>query len=281
MSLFYGMTLAPLIAVILETILTLIIIFALGLTGQDASAVLSQPTGGQLSPKVTLAMFLVLSVVAPLVEEGVKPLGALLVIRRLRTPGEAFLVGLAAGAGFDMFETIGYIGQGQADWISVAIERVGAGLLHGVGAGMVALGWYYLVNGKGVRLRWLRGIGCGLYAVIQHGVFNAFSLAGQVLPSNVNDWLSAPLYLGPLPLQRMDIVFLGVYAFILGVLIFMTSRLLRAKGMPEPPPPAPAWPAGGYPYAPYPYIPWGYGLAPAPSQATPATVTPQLTGGAR
>ena len=78
--------------------------------------------------------------VAPLVEEGVKPLGAILVMPRIRSASEAFLLGLAAGIGFDFVETIGYIGMGEADWISVAIQRVGAGLLHGVGAGMGALG---------------------------------------------------------------------------------------------------------------------------------------------
>ena len=270
-SLFYGMTLAPLLAVFFEGILALVIVAVLGLTGQDAQSVLSPSTSGQPSPQVALAMFLLLSVVAPLVEEGVKPLGALLAVRRLRTPGEMFLVGLAAGVGFDMFETIGYIGQGQADWVSVSIERIGAGLLHGVGAGMGALGWYYLINGKGVPLRWLRAAGAFLYAILQHGVFNGFSLAGQLLPASVNDWLSAPLYLGPLPLQRMDIIYLCVYAFILGVLIIMTSRLVGAKGMPQQPPRAPEWPAGGYPYAPYPAIPWGYGLAPAPAATAPMT----------
>ena len=278
MSLFYGMTLAPLIAVILEGILTLIIIAALGLAGQDAQAV-QRLTGGDSSPRVTLAMFLVLSVVAPLVEEGVKPLGALLAVRRLRAPGEMFLVGLAAGIGFDMFETIGYIGQGQADWVSVAIERIGAGLLHGVGAGMCALGWYYLINGQGVSLRWLRAVGCFAYAVVQHSVFNAFSLANYVLPSNVNDWLIQPFYLWSLPLQRWDFVFVGVYAFILTVLIIMTSRLLGAKGMPAPP--APAWPTGGYPYAPYTPVPWSYGLAPAPAPTASAIQASQTAGGAR
>jgi hypothetical protein len=124
----------------------------------------------------------------------------------------------------------------------------------------------------------LRAVGCFAYAILQHAVFNAFSLAERFLPSNVREWLNVePIYLGPLPLPRMDIFYLGVYALILVVLIVMTNRLLRAKGMPEPP--APAWPAGGSYYAPYPYIPWSYGLAPAPTasgmQAT------QTAGGAR
>ncbi|HEX8982572.1 MAG TPA: PrsW family glutamic-type intramembrane protease [Ktedonobacterales bacterium] len=277
MSLFYGMTLAAVFAVVLELFLTVFIAVALHLTPQEVQSVLGQPNLSNVTPNVTLALFLVLSVVAPLVEEGVKPLGALLAIRRLRTPAEAFLVGLAAGAGFDILETIGYIGQGQADWISVAIERVGAGLLHGVGAGMGALGWYYLINGSGVPLRWLKGIGCGVYAVVQHGLFNAISLSGQSLPQNVSDWLNQPFFIGSLPLQHNDIIYLGIYLLLIGMLVLMTSRLSKAKGMPERKPPTPIAPYGPYsPYYPYPM----YGqIAPANWPAPP--IAPAATPGAQ
>lgn len=284
MSLFYGMSLAPLLAVIIETILSLIIIAALHLSAQEAQSVLGQPNTSNPSPQVLIAMLLVLSVVAPLVEEGVKPLAALLAIRRLRTPAEAFLVGLAAGVGFDMLETIGYIGQGQADWVSIAIDRIGAGLLHGVGAGMGALAWYYLINGAGVRLRWLRAIGCGVYAVTQHAIFNALSFSDQVLPSNVNSWLNQPFYLGGLPIQNADVIYLFAYLLILGVLIFMTSRLWRARGMPERKPPVaptpawPAWPATPYGY----YAPYGQPAQIAPGGwPAPAPMPQQPMGGAQ
>lgn len=279
MSLFYGMTLAPLAAIILELILSVIIARVLNLTPQETQSVLGQPNTGDTSPKVVLAMLLVLSVVAPLVEEGLKPLGALLAIRRLRTPGEAFLVGLAAGVGFDILETLGYIGQGQADWITIAIERIGAGLLHGIGAGMGALGWYYLINGSGVRLRWLKGIGCGVYAIVQHGLFNALSLVGEVAPHSVSQWLNTPFFIGNLPLQNFDFIFMGLYLLLVGVLTLVTGRLLHAKGMPELKPPMPFPPYGPqYPYNPYaaytPYMPYPYYGQPAPS-GWPAPVPPQ------
>ncbi|MFI5276873.1 MAG: PrsW family intramembrane metalloprotease [Ktedonobacterales bacterium] len=286
MSLFYGMTLAPLLAVVLELIASFIIVVIFHLSAQDAQSVLGQPTTGNASPQLIIAELLVLSVVAPLVEEGVKPLAALLAIRRLRTPGEAFLVGLAAGVGFDMLETIGYIGQAQADWVSVAIDRIGAGLLHGVGAGMGALAWYYFVNGAGVHYRWLRAIGCGLYAILQHSLFNALTFSDQILPTSVSAWLNQSYFLGNLPLQRADIIYLAVYGLILGVLIFMTRRLLGAKGMPERTPPAPQapyWPA--WPPAPY----GSYGSYPAYAPAAPGgwrapapiTTTQQPMGGAQ
>ncbi len=144
LSLFYGATGAVLLALILELVLGVLVAAVFGLP--LSLNVLAAPTSGV----GVIALLITVSVIAPLVEEGVKPLGAVLIMRRVRSPGEAFLLGLAAGIGFDIVETIGYFAMNQADWIEVAIQRIGTGLLHGVGAGMGALGWYYLINGKGV-----------------------------------------------------------------------------------------------------------------------------------
>jgi len=152
-----------------------------------------------------------------------------LCIRRLRTPAGAFLMGLGAGCGFAIFESVSiYIGQGQADWIVVALERVGSSLLHGVGAGMAALGWYYLINGRGVRLRWWRGFGCLAYALFQHGLFNGLALVTS-LPGPVSSWLQHPVYIAQLPLDRGSFVFFIYYAAILTVLIIVTGRLARGR----------------------------------------------------
>ena len=244
-SLVYGATLAPLLAIILEFIATILITLLFTVLGSRVSLASINGQGNPQSPAEVIVLLLVLSVVAPLVEEGVKPLGAVLIIRRLRTPAEAFLLGLAAGIGFNIFETIGYISTGEADWISVAIERIGAGLLHGVGAGMAALGWYYLINGRGVRLRWLRGVGCIIYAVLQHAVFNGSNLLA-LIPGPVGSSLNQPLSLIGLPVDSGLLLFFFYYALILLLLFVVTGRLargLRASAAPTPPnssPPAPS-----------------------------------------
>ena len=228
MSLFYGLTLAPLLAIILEILLAGVIgvLFQRSL-GQSLAA----PSSAS-DPTQVIIFLLTISAVAPLVEEGVKPLGAVLIMRRVRSPASAFLMGVAAGVGFDILETIGYIGMGEADWIDVAIARIGAGLLHGVGAGMAALGWYYLINGKGVRLRWLRGIGGILYAVLQHAIFNGSNLLG-LAPGPIGSWMQKPLYIGRLPLDGGTALFLVYYAIILGVLFYVTGRLARSPAPPD------------------------------------------------
>jgi hypothetical protein len=229
MSFIYGSTLAILIALILNTLGEVAVsLFEYAL---EPHASLSNPVSPSSPDNVQIIGALVLlSVLAPLVEEGVKPLGTLLAIRRLRSPAGAFLMGLAAGCGFAIFESVSiYIGQGQADWVVVSLERIGTGLLHGVGAGMGALGWYYLVNGKGVRLRWWRGFGCFLYALFQHGIFNALALVVS-LPGPISSWLAHPVYIGQLPLDRSSFVFYVYYAIIIAVLVTVTGRLARIPG---------------------------------------------------
>ncbi len=219
MSLIYGVTLAPLLAILLEVIFSLVV---------GRISPFSTSNLNPRDPSTLIHLLLELSVSAPLIEEGVKPLAAILIMPRLRTPMAAFMVGLAGGIGFDMFETtFTYIGTGQADWIVVALVRVGAGLLHGLGAGMVALGWYYFINGRGVRLRWLRGFGCLVYAVLQHAIFNGSTVLIQLLPDPVLKALNQPFTIGQLPLQYIDMLFLVPDVLILIVLIIMTDGLMR------------------------------------------------------
>lgn len=232
MSLIYGSTLAALLALILNTIGEVVLVLFVAANSPHG---LTTSTPSPTDPTQILLLFVLGSVIAPLVEEGVKPLGAVLIMRRLRTPAGAFLVGMASGVGFSIFETLAiYVGQGEADWVVVALERFGAGFLHGVGAGMGALGWYYFINGKGVRLRWLRGVGCLLYAVVQHGVYNGIALLIS-LPNPLTKALQTPIYLGRLPVDAFTLLLVVYWALIVGFMVFITGRLLRASQVATPP----------------------------------------------
>jgi RsiW-degrading membrane proteinase PrsW (M82 family) len=225
MSLFYGATLAPLLAIILETILAIVTFIAFEATGHPlGSGILNLDSNPSTTAELIFTLIM-LSVIAPVVEEGLKPLGAVLIIGRIGSAAEAFLLGLAAGIGFAVFETLGYISSGEVDWVVVAIERIGAGLLHGLGAGFAALGWYYLIRGKGVRLRWLRGFGGIAYAMLQHAVFNASNLIGLI--PGLDKLLSQPIHLGDLPLDATSILFFVYYLILVGVLVYMARWLAR------------------------------------------------------
>ncbi len=256
LSFFYGATLAPIIAIILEILAIVVISLVLAALGLNAGSALGNLNASPQNPAQLIAQLLDISVTAAVVEEGVKPLAAVLIMRRLRSPSEAFLVGLAGGIGFNVLEATGYITGDQADWISQALGRSTAGLLHGVGAGMAALGWYYLINGKGVPLRWLRGVGGILYAMLQHATFNASAVLLPLLPPSILAVLAIEVVPGYVPFPIANLVFLAFDGLILGVLIFVTGRLRRAgsapprAGTPATAPPStyqdsPALPVGG------------------------------------
>jgi len=126
------------------------------------------------SPPVLLAAALVFAGLIPLVEEAVKALGVPLLAYRRPTMAQAFLWGLAGGAGFaaveGLFNTLG----GLEVWAPVVSMRVGASLLHCFTGGLMGLAWYYLL----MERRWLRALGLYAASAGVHGLWNG--LAGLV-----------------------------------------------------------------------------------------------------
>ncbi|MBA3824601.1 MAG: PrsW family intramembrane metalloprotease [Ktedonobacterales bacterium] len=228
LSFLSGTFLAALIAIILEVIAGFALSFLLradtGSLNVDAS-----------NASQVIGLLITVSVIAPLAEEGFKPIGPFIILWRLSGPAEAFLVGMAAGTGFAIFETIGYIGSGVGDWVVIAVLRIGAGLLHSVGAGMATLGWYYLLRGKGVAQRYAKGLGCLAYAVVQHGIFNGSTLL-QLVPGPLQDLLSAPVWFFGLPMDGSFVLALVLYAGIATVLVMVTNALRKGASTPTPVP---------------------------------------------
>lgn len=215
-----GATSAILFASIFELILSLVVGHSLGITGFS----IDNPDQSMLqNPRVIAFLFLLLSVIAPLVEEAVKPLAAIMLIGRINSAAEAFVLGLSCGIGFDLIETSGYISQGYQDWLKVALERSTAGLLHGFGAAMVTLGWYYLTHRQASQHRFLLGFGCILYAVLQHAVWNGTFLL-QLLPAPVGPFFadgkialgSVVLTADLLPYIALSIVMVAFFLYVSG-----------------------------------------------------------------
>jgi RsiW-degrading membrane proteinase PrsW (M82 family) len=171
-------------------------------------------------------LFLVVSVLAPFVEEGVKPLAVISMIGRIGSAGEAFILGMACGIGFDLIETSGYIGMGYSNWVDVAIERSSAGLLHSFGAGMTALGWYIITHRKSVaHRRILIGIGCCVYAILQHAIWNATFLF-QLLPAPIGPYLNnGVINIGSYPLPSILIISAVETILMIIFFLFVTGKL--------------------------------------------------------
>lgn len=110
-----------------------------------------------------------LAIVAPLLEETLKPFGALLARPRSRT--EALFFGAAAGAGFAAIENILYATGwfwGGDWWVSISVIRMSGSALHLLGTGLVVLAIFELRRPKGQRLISLPtayGIALAIHAV--------------------------------------------------------------------------------------------------------------------
>ena len=222
-ALISGATSAILFAMILELIL--------GYAIQTALQISSDPLSNANAPLPTnlndiIYLFLVAAVLAPLVEETVKPLAAVTMIGRIGSAGEAFILGMACGIGFDLIETSGYIGMGYSNWVDVAIQRSSAGLLHSFGAGMTALGWYFLTHRNSLpKKRILIAIGCGLYAILQHAIWNG-SFVFQLLPAPIGPYFdTGVIIIGNYPLPSILIIYAIETILMIIFLLFVTGKL--------------------------------------------------------
>jgi RsiW-degrading membrane proteinase PrsW (M82 family) len=235
LALVSGATLSILLALVLELGLSLL---TLRSSANLFNNCIDNPNGSGCDQILQFnILFLIIAVIGPIVEETVKPLGVALYSGRLRSAAEAFTLGMAAGIGFALVETVSYIGEGYTDWLSVALARTGASLLHGFGAGMVALGWYYFAHRKqGGNV--LIAILCWLYAVFQHLVWNGTTVLG-FLPAPVGPALDNwNINLGFMSLPGLELLNIIEAILILVFFIFMTGRLRKqtpaAERKPEP-----------------------------------------------
>jgi RsiW-degrading membrane proteinase PrsW (M82 family) len=230
-----GATVAILLASIFELVLTAVLAVSLGITNLTSIDNPNAPIPND--PRAIMFLLVLVSVIAPLVEETVKPLAVVVLIGRIRSAAEAFILGMSCGIGFDLIETSGYISMGYKDWLDVALQRSTAGLLHGLGAGMVALGWYLLTHRQERRHSVLLALCCWAYAILQHALWNG-SFVLQLLPAPVGPYLSnGNLHLGPLNLPSFIIVYVIASVIMLVFLFFVTGKL-RGKSSPPAAPPS-------------------------------------------
>lgn len=173
-----------------------------------------------------LFLLVLVSIIAPIIEECVKPLAVEVLIGRLHSAAEAFVLGFACGIGFDLIETSGYISLSDSHpWVYTALERSTAGLLHGFGAGMVALGCYYLTHRTSINNHVLIGLGCITYAIIQHAIWNgAFVFA--FLPAPIGPFIeNGTIPIGTYTMQGIVVVYIIESLLIFAFFLFVTRKL--------------------------------------------------------
>lgn len=215
-----GATMGILIAGALELGLLVVLVRAQGI---NPLLCLNDPTvtGCQSNSAFSL-LFITVAIIGPLVEETVKPLAVIILIGRMNSAAETFVLGLSCGIGFDLIETSGYISSSTGNWLNIALGRTGSGLLHGMGAAMVALGWYYLTHPGKNRVP--KALGCWLYAVVQHALWNSTAFL-TLLPGSGGEFFSRQFTIGSFNMGYFQFVNVGEAILILLVFLYMTYRI--------------------------------------------------------
>jgi RsiW-degrading membrane proteinase PrsW (M82 family) len=227
-----GVTISVPLAILLEILVPTIVIGLLLDLGEPVLDALGELvdllTGGRVARALTSRGFIIalveLAVVAPLIEELAKPLIVLPLLKGLKSRRDAFLLGVAAGAGFAVLENVIYALFGGRYWGGILTVRALGTAVHPLGTGLTAVAWHALLNREpGTDKRWIGAFGL---AVVQHAVWNG----GLAL------WmaLSGAAFFGPQPWEAnvMGVgIAVGMLALIAleGVALWIGLRALSRR----------------------------------------------------
>lgn len=187
-----GLGLSPNIIIIVELVaLLFFILFSIVVVGSNPelaqmlreiakSARPSTPSPAELieeiqplliKPGVVLAVLFFSSIIVPLVEEMLKPLGVWMLSGKIRTAAEGFSAGALGGAGYALLESFLLVGTRQ-EWIISVIGRSGTGVVHIFTAGLVGAALAEAWNQK----RYARLAIAYLCSVTLHGIWNGLAI---------------------------------------------------------------------------------------------------------
>jgi RsiW-degrading membrane proteinase PrsW (M82 family) len=124
-------------------------------------------------PPVLVTLLAVFVLLGPIIEEIGKLLGVTLMSYRRPSSAQAFLWGLASGAGFTLIENLFNTTLALEGWIVIMILRVGATAMHCLAGGLTALGWQRLL----VERRPWKLMGAYILSVTIHAIWNALVIA--------------------------------------------------------------------------------------------------------
>ncbi len=158
--------------------------------------------------------------VAPLAEEAGKALGAR--VSRPASRREAFLAGVAAGAGFAALENVLYAGLGSwfgPPWPAIVTARALGAAVHPLATGLVMLGWWEWRTGRDPRAL-LKGY---LSGAAVHALWNGALVALAVAETAIGEQ-GAPAPLGP-----VSLAFAGVLGVVLGGVLWTVATAVDAE----------------------------------------------------
>jgi len=183
-----GVTASTVLAFVLNTLLGgAALLLVIGVSDQvlnlvgDLLDALAGGLGEDLASPVFLLGLVQAAVLAPLVEELVKPLPLLPVLKRLPMARDALLLGVLTGAGFAAMENLLYAASFGDAWSGVLVTRLLGSALHPFGAGLMAVAWWGVRRGEpGAATRWGQyyGLAVGAHALWNGTCVVAAAVAG-------------------------------------------------------------------------------------------------------
>ena len=180
-----------------------------------------------LSPAVLVILTSLLTVIAPLIEEFLKPIGVAITGYRRPSRAQAFLWGLAGGAGFALVEGLLNGTIALEGWGAMVVMRVGAAAMHCLGSGLTALGWHHLL----VARRPWHLLAAYAASVSLHGLWNA-AAGGMVVVSLTMAPAAGELTPGGLAALFL-LAFLILLALLAGLAILYLTSVLQAETSPS------------------------------------------------
>jgi hypothetical protein len=179
-----------------------------------------------LSPSIAIALVLIFVVIAPLGEELFKPLGVALMSYRRPEAAQAFLWGVAGGAGFAIAEGLFNTAIALESWSMVVLLRVGSTLMHCLGSGLMGLGWYHLLR---TRRPWhvlgTYAASVGLHVLWNVGAIGMAAVSLGTMASGADEI--------SLALSGLGVLVSSAYLILLALFIAFAIYYLTGKGRQE------------------------------------------------
>ncbi len=183
-----------------------------------------------LRPGIIFLVFAFISVIIPLIEEALKPIGVWFQAGQKITPAQGFAYGVLCGAGFGLFENLGNTSVGGEMWVVLASTRISTLLLHSLTTGLV--GW--ALASAWSQKRYMRLGLVYTFAVLLHGCWNGLAVLSSLSSLEFQANIPLPDFL--LQIGNLAIIgIVGLGAFNLVLFISFSTFLRNSLKRQSPP----------------------------------------------
>ncbi len=236
-----GMTVGPILMIILEIILLVVIILAgfiylavqkpdlfqeiINLTQQlqnetNPDFILNSVAPYVANSAVIATLLGYIAFLVPLIEELLKPLAVWIFAKKIESPAQGFAMGMLSGGAFALLESLNASGDGSVSWPVIVSIRAGTSLLHMTASGLVGWGIVSAFQEKKAG----RFFAAYFSAVAIHGIWNACAVGAGI--STIGELIGKPEWLfNIIPAAISGMAVLGIGMF---VVLIASNRKLRS-----------------------------------------------------